>query len=145
VKPGSMLVYAPRVPIKRGRNRQYSMTKRRRVDIVADILNVAASGAKKTWIMRDANLSYNILQRYLEDTLGIGFLQFNHGLYETTEKGRKFLEMYVQFWSKYSRLQKDLSASWLELESLERMCIPPIKNVFRCENSHEKRPELMVP
>jgi len=99
--------------------------KRRRIDIVADILDVAVRGAKKTRIMQDANLSYSLLVKYLEYTLGIGFLQADDGWYETTEKGRKFLEMYARFSSEYSRLQKDLEPLWLKLESLEKMCSPP--------------------
>jgi predicted transcriptional regulator len=144
MKPRSVLVYPPGVSLKRARSRQGSMAKRRRIDIVADILDVAIRGAKKTKIMRNANLSFNILQRYLEDTLGIGFLRLNDRSYETTEKGREFLEMYTQFSLKYSRFQKDVEPLLLGFESLEKMCSPPIKDILGSSNSNEKRTELKV-
>ena len=105
------------------------MGKRRRVDILADVLEVAVKGAKKTRIMNNANLSYSLLERYLEDTVGIGFLQLNNSLYETTEKGRKFLEMYARFSSKHARLRKELEAQQSELKVLETFCNPANKNM----------------
>ena len=114
-----------RILVNHAYRRGDSGMKRRRIDIVADILDVAVKGAKKTRIMQNANLSYSLLMKYLEYTLGIGFLQPDDGSYETTEKGRKFLEMYARFSSEYSKLQKDLEPLWLKLESLEKMCSPP--------------------
>lgn len=144
MKPRSVLVYPPGVSLRRARNGNGSMAKRRRIDIVADILDVAVKGAKKTKIMRNANLSFNILQKYLEDTLGIGFLQLNNRSYETTERGREFLEMYSQFSLKYSRFRKDVEPLLLEFESLEKMCSPPINDILRSNGSREKRAELKV-
>ncbi|HLN45761.1 MAG TPA: winged helix-turn-helix domain-containing protein, partial [Candidatus Sulfotelmatobacter sp.] len=40
---------------------------RRRLDIIADILNAASKNARKTQIMYQANLSYKVLQRYLAE------------------------------------------------------------------------------
>ena len=41
---------------------------RERLDIVADMLQVVnEAGAKKTQIMYKANLSYNLLKKYLAD------------------------------------------------------------------------------
>ena len=104
------------------------MGKRRRVDILADVLEVAVKGAKKTRIMNNANLSHSLLEKYLKDTVGIGFLQLSNGSYETTEKGRKFLEMYAQFSSKHARLRKELEAQQSELKVLERFCDPVNNN-----------------
>lgn len=83
---------------------------RRRLDILAAVLNAASDGAKKTRIMRAANLSYNVLEKYLDETVGVGFLQLNNGSHKTTEKGRRFLEMYPQFSSKHVNLRKQLEA-----------------------------------
>jgi predicted transcriptional regulator len=104
------------------------MGKRRRVDILADVLEVAVKGAKKTRIMNNANLSHSLLEKYLEDTVGIGFLQLNNGSYETTEKGRKFLNMYARFSSMHAKIRKDLEASESELNALERFCDPANSN-----------------
>ena len=104
------------------------MAKRRRIDILADILEVAVRGAKKTRIMNNANLSHSLLEKYLKYTVGVGFLQLNNGSYETTEKGRKFLEMYARFSSTHAKLRKELEASELELTVLERFCGPANNN-----------------
>lgn len=102
---------------------------RRRLEIIADILNVANKGAKKTRIMYVANLSYRLLEKYLEETVNIGFVQTNGNGYEVTEKGRCFLDRYLQFSSKYSKLERQLEDTKFEREVLERMCEPP-------ENTH---------
>jgi predicted transcriptional regulator len=98
---------------------------RNRVDIIADVLDVAAHGAKKTRIMYIANLSYRLLEKYLNETISIGFMQFNENGYEVTEKGRSFLEHYVQFSRKYSDLEGKLEDMRFEREVLDRMCRPP--------------------
>jgi len=72
---------------------------RGRLDIIADILNVASREAKKTQIMYQANLSYNVLQKYLHELVGaslVSFLDEKH-CYQLTEKGRKFLEAYEEY------------------------------------------------
>jgi predicted transcriptional regulator len=42
---------------------------RGRLDIIADILHVTGGNAKKTQIMYQANLSYKLLQRYLNEVV----------------------------------------------------------------------------
>jgi predicted transcriptional regulator len=104
------------------------MPKRRRVEILAAVLSSAVRGARKTRIMYDANLSYSIFTKYLEETIGLGFLQFGNGSYQTTTMGLKFLESYNRFSSKYSRLRKELEASEMDWKILEQMCDPAINN-----------------
>jgi len=95
---------------------------RRRFEIIADILNAADTGAKKTRIMYVANLSYRLLKKYLEETLKVGLIRLNNDGYEVTEKGRTFLERYSEFSSKYSKLNRELEGLSFEREVLERMC-----------------------
>jgi predicted transcriptional regulator len=92
--------------------------------ITADVLVAAGKGAKKTRIMYGANLSYRLLEKYLQETVQLGFLRFNSDGYEVTEKGQAFLEKYVDFSSRYSRLEKELQTATFEREILERMCQP---------------------
>jgi len=68
---------------------------------MANILNEAVEGAKKTRIMYRCNLSYRQLQRYLKLLLGMGFLRAvsekkssKTTFFETTEKGQDFLLAY---------------------------------------------------
>ncbi|MEM2506761.1 MAG: winged helix-turn-helix domain-containing protein [Nitrososphaeria archaeon] len=98
---------------------------RRRFEIIADILNAARNGAKKTRIMYVANLSHKLLEKYLMETINVGFIRFNNDNYEVTEKGRIFLERYEQFYSKYSKVLKEFESVRFEMEVLERMCATP--------------------
>ncbi len=60
---------------------------RGRLDIIADILNVASRDAKKTQIMYQANLSYKVLQRYLADVARAQLISFEDArqLYSLTD------------------------------------------------------------
>lgn len=98
------------------------MKYRRRFEIIADILKAAENGAKKTKIMYVANLSHRLLEKYLMETINVGFIRFNNDGYEVTDKGRLFLERYAQFSSKYSKVQRELENLRFEREVLEGMC-----------------------
>jgi len=97
---------------------------RGRLEIIADILNAAEKEGKKTRIMYIANLSYSLLEKYLTEVLGMGFVNVINNNYELTEKGRIFLEKFGQFSSRYSKLTEELKAMRFERELLERMCVP---------------------
>jgi len=90
--------------------------------IVADILRVASSGAKKTHIMYFANLSHDLLEKYLLATVESGFLRPNGDGYEVTGQGQAFLEKYLAFHDKSSKLQSELRSVEFERETLKRMC-----------------------
>jgi predicted transcriptional regulator len=92
--------------------------------IIADILHAAGSGAKKTRIMGAANLSYGLLEKYLWATVHSGFLRTNDNGYEVTEKGQAFLEKYLDFSTRYSRLEDELQDAMFEKEVLKKMCQP---------------------
>jgi len=71
------------------------MTRRNDLNICADILQVARSGAKKTQIVYKANLNFKIVKGYLRRLVGGGLLQFSNDQgYVTTKKGIQFLERY---------------------------------------------------
>ena len=82
--------------------RQY----RSRLQIAADIIQIAKNGSRKTRIMYQGNLSFDLLQRYLQMLLDFGLLQTRDGdssTYVPTEKGLQFLEGYSEL-KKYSEL-----------------------------------------
>ena len=62
-------------------------------DIIAEILEVAKRGAKKTRIMYSCGLSYLFVQKYLNLLVETGLLNLGMS-YETTEKGIGFLRKY---------------------------------------------------
>jgi predicted transcriptional regulator len=97
---------------------------RRRFDILADIVRVAGSGVRKTKIMYFANLSFLLLNRYLEDALHVGFLRLSGEEYLMTKKGEAFLERYTKFSSRFSSVKADLEALESEAQVLDRMCRP---------------------
>ena len=78
--------------------RQY----RSRIQIAADILEIAKDGSRKTKIMYLGNLSFDLLQKYLDMLVNLGLLEIRDGderVYTATAKGREFLE-------DFSELQK---------------------------------------
>ena len=84
---------------------------RGRLDIIADILNVASRDAKKTQIMYQANLSYKVLQKYLAEVVGASLVCFeeNKHCYQLTEKGRKFLREYDDYHRTNRHVEKRLN------------------------------------
>ena len=76
---------------KNTRRRPY----RNRMEIAAGILEIAKNGSRKTRIMYLGNLSFDLLQKYLDMLVNLGLLEIRHGeerVYVATEKGRAFLE-----------------------------------------------------
>jgi len=82
--------------------RQY----RSRIQITADILEIAKNGSRKTKIMYLGNLSFDLLQKYLDMLVNYELLDI-HGSsdksYIATPKGKQFLEDYREL-RKYSEM-----------------------------------------
>jgi predicted transcriptional regulator len=69
------------------------MVNRDRHDIVAEILEKASSGKKKTELMSDVGLSYAQAKQYLGMLLEKEMLQYGENrCFKTTKKGMDFLE-----------------------------------------------------
>ncbi len=68
--------------------------RRNNLDICADLLQIARSGARKTHLVYQANLNFSIAGRYLERLVGDGLITIEKGHYFTTEKGVEFLNRY---------------------------------------------------
>jgi predicted transcriptional regulator len=82
--------------------RQY----RSRIQIAADILEIAKNGSRKTRIMYMGNLSFDLLQKYLEILVNYDLIKVQTGpekSYVATEKGQRFLEDYREL-QKYSEM-----------------------------------------
>ena len=112
------------------------MKYRRRFDILADIVRVTGPGARKTKIMYFANLSFVLLNRYLQDALHVGFLRLNGEEYLMTKKGEAYLERYKLFSSRFSSVKADLEALESEAQVLDKMC--------RCNKRNGRRSRLAV-
>ncbi len=68
------------------------MTRRCKLDIVIEILDVTSSGTTKTKIVYGANLNFVIATKYLDLLQEKGLIRTNGNRYEITEKGKKFVE-----------------------------------------------------
>ena len=76
------------------------------MQIAADILEIAKAGSRKTKIMYLGNLSFDLLQKYLEMLVNYDLLEVHGGpdkSYIATEKGKQFLEDYYEL-QKYSQI-----------------------------------------
>jgi len=95
---------------------------RDRLCIVAAILEAANSGAAKTHIMVGANLSFSLLEKYLDVVVGAGFVRVEGAIYLLTERGRDFLERYRSFHNYHVGAQKLLENLDSERQKLDLMC-----------------------
>jgi predicted transcriptional regulator len=86
------------------------MNYRDKLDITADILNVASATAKRTQIMYRANLSYKVLCRYLDEMLAAALLSCqNKELYVLTERGAAYLAAYKEYTRTSKAVEKRLN------------------------------------
>lgn len=89
---------------------------RNRMEIAAGILEIAKNGSRKTRIMYLGNLSFDLLQKYLDLLVNLGLLQMRNDkekIYLATEKGRQFLE-------DFNELQKHSEVVEAKRQSLEK-------------------------
>ena len=74
--------------------------KRSRAEILADILEVAKNGAKKSHIVYRANLNFKIVNDYLKALRNSGLIDFPDGrqqVFITTEKGTEYIKHFNAF------------------------------------------------
>lgn len=81
---------------------------REKLEILADILHVAENGARKTQIMYNANLSYKLLRKYLEEALEGELLKPDGDGYIITDKGHEFLAGVGDYLKRLETLQDQL-------------------------------------
>lgn len=95
---------------------------RNRLRIIADILRIASNGAKKTRIMYQANLSYRLLCRYLEDVVNARLVTFEkEDSYVLTSKGKEFLERFSEYHKQCNQLEERISCVSIVKAELEKM------------------------
>jgi len=80
--------------------------KRTRYEIIHDILAQCENGAKKTWLMYKANLSYELTNNYINKLVEKELIIQKDGLYYLTDKGRKLLELLKEYKEKKQALDK---------------------------------------
>ena len=73
------------------------MRRRNNLDIMAEVLEIARLGAKKTWIVYRANLNFKLVKEYLDELMEKRLLESDGAIYQTTDQGLEFLEEYKNF------------------------------------------------
>jgi len=97
---------------------------RRRIDIIADILKVTETEAKKTQIMYRANLSYTVLQKYLAELTEASLINYTDDTqcYALTSKGREYLVLYKEYSKANKRIEKRLTTANVKKHHLAKLC-----------------------
>ena len=72
-------------------------SKRSQYEIVQTILNQLQEPRKKTHVMYNANLSYDLTVNYLNKLQELGLVTASDGLYTITDKGRQILDLLNQY------------------------------------------------
>jgi predicted transcriptional regulator len=109
--------------VRKARRNGFLVNKNRdSLSIIASILEITNSGAKKTKIMFSANLSYSLLMKYLNLIVEAGFIQLEDSIYHLTSQGREFLSKYENFEERYLKAQNKLEALTCEHKQLQQIC-----------------------
>ena len=95
---------------------------RDRISIIAAILEAANSGSTKTRIMFKANLSFMLLEKYLNVSISSGLMSVEGPTYKLTIHGREYLKQYKLFEERYLQAQKLLENLDNERERLTQSC-----------------------
>jgi len=96
---------------------------RDRLQIIADVLLIASGRARKTRIMYQANLSYRLLCRYLDEVLDAGLIRLeDDDCYALTAKGKEFLGKHEEYAKRCESLEEKLNHINSEKTVLEKMC-----------------------
>jgi len=97
---------------------------RDRFDIIADILQIAKRNPKKTQIMYQANLSYKVFKKYLNELLKADLILYiePERCYALTNKGKEFLVFYSEYYQANIIVNKKLEDVQNRKEILEKLC-----------------------
>ena len=96
---------------------------RDKLEIVRDLLSAALQREKKTRIMYQANLSYQLMEKYLTNLLGTGLVACrDDAFYLVTKKGKEFLQMYEDYLNRCLRIEETIQGASKEKLFLENMC-----------------------
>jgi len=74
------------------------MTRRCKLDIIIEILDVTSSGTTKTRIVYETNLNFNIATKYLDLLQEKKFIRKDENIYKTTMEGQMFLKKAKELW-----------------------------------------------
>ena len=85
---------------------QIERKKRTRYEIIHDILSQCENGAKKTWILYKANLSYELANNYISKFIEKKLIEQKDDLYYLTDKGKMLLSLLASYKEKKKELDQ---------------------------------------
>ena len=111
---------------------------RKRLEIVRDLLSAASEKSRKTRIMYRANLSYQLLEKYLESLLESSLIEcVDDSFYVITWRGKEFLQLYDDYLKQCRRIGDQIKGTHKDRLLLEDMCFNNESNSKRMENEKE--------
>jgi predicted transcriptional regulator len=88
--------------------------KRNRFELLADLLESSRGGAKKTTMMFRSNLSFRLLNKYLDFLIQNEFLEKTDGKYYPSQRGLVYLHRFAR----YQRAKSDLLKTQQVIQSI---------------------------
>ncbi len=118
---------------------------RHRLEIVRDMLSIASVKTRKTRIMYQANLSYRIMEKYLNSLLENGLIECDEeAYYSITSRGKQFLQMYADYLERNRKTVEEITLARknvkMEKFKLENMCFNKAFNSKGAVNRREVLP-----
>jgi predicted transcriptional regulator len=102
------------------------MPKRTTADVIRDILSCCTSGSRKTNIMYRANLSYDLLKKYIKMLEDYKLIYNDKGTYFLTSKGKEFLDALNEYKEHIEKMEKikQKVGKVLQLKDNQKVDIP---------------------
>ena len=91
------------------------------LSIIAAILDACSTQTNKTHIMFSANLSFKLLEKYLETLTRTGLINVEGNKYELTEEGLEFIVNFRNVHERYISAQKNFETIESERKKLALM------------------------
>jgi predicted transcriptional regulator len=111
------------------------------MQILAETLKAVKTGARKTRIMYQANLSFRLLKKYLDYALQAGLIvppSESNGVYSVSDRGHDFLERYDRYMLRNTQVKDQLRAMARERAMLEENYVTKMSSV-NSRNSFPKQ------
>lgn len=107
------------------------MKNRKKLEIIADILDATLGGAKKTHIMYGGNLSFSLLKHYLDLLTECNFLIYRkeESQYFVSDRGKAFLDEFRKLHKRLTKLRTRLDHLEREKEAMEHRYFQAVLSV----------------
>jgi predicted transcriptional regulator len=116
-------------------------THRDSTNILASVLKAGETGAGITRLMISANLSYELAKKYLKIATESGLLQHNKKHYETTEKGKRYLQTQADIQTANLQIQ-ELAKTVAYKKTMLRQLLSAIEPLMAQDEQSQKQDEI---